>query len=288
MPGGENRSQREIIDVHIHLTPPEVIAREEDYKKEEPYFDLLSSNPGNKFVTSEDLIDHLDKAGISQAIVFGFAFQKQENCRLVNDYIIEAIKKYPERLIGFAVVNPLKPGAAAEICRCHQEGLQGVGELFPEGQGFDLTKREEMQELTATCQELSLPIMIHLNEPIGHDYPGKTGDSLESGIKLAENFPANTFIYSHWGGGLIFYELMPEIASTLQNVYYDTAASPFLYDKKIYQAVKAAGLIDKVLLGSDYPLLSPDRYLAEIKDTDLSQAERDKVLFSNAKELFNL
>jgi len=280
-------SEREIIDVHIHITPREIISREAEYRSEEPYFDLLSSNPKNKFATADEVVAELDKEGIDRAVVFGFAFQNQDNCRFVNDYTLASVERYPDRLIGLAVVNPLAEGAAAEVSRCLKGGLKGVGELFPEGQGFDLKSRSQLEEIAEISREFAVPIMVHLNEPVGHEYPGKTCDSIECGARLAENFPENLFILSHWGGGLFFYELMPEMRADLKNVYYDTAASPFLYDKNIYQTAKSVGLLNKVLLGSDFPLISPGIYLEEMREADLSQADMDLILGENARKLFD-
>ncbi len=288
----ENRAEKtgreyEIIDVHIHITPGEIISREKKYRKDEPYFDLLSSNPKNKFATADEVVAEMDKRGVDRAVVFGFAFQNQDNCRFVNDYTLASVEKYPERLAGMAVVNPLAEGAAAEVRRCLEAGLEGVGELFPEGQGFDLKSRSQLEEIAEICREFAVPLMVHLNEPVGHEYPGKTCDSIECGATLAENFPDNHFIFSHWGGGLFFYELMPEMRESLKNVYYDTAASPFLYDRKIYQAAKSVDLLNKVLLGSDFPLISPGKYLEEMKEAELSQAEISRIAGENARELFD-
>ena len=95
-------------------------------------------------------------------------------------------------------------------------------------------------------------------------------------------------IFAHWGGGLLFYELMPEIRKQNKNVYYDTAASPFLYDKKIYKVAKDIGVLDKVLFGSDYPLISMNRYIKEIADSGLSKSEQALVNGENAKALLKL
>ena len=79
----------------------------------------------------------------------------------------------------------------------------------------------------------------------------------------------------------------PVIAS-LQNVNYDTAASPFLYDRRIYRYAKELAGIDKVLFGTDYPLLKPERYRREMADAGLDPTELDDVLGSNAAHLLNL
>jgi hypothetical protein len=94
-----------------------------------------------------------------------------------------------------------------------------------------------------------------------------------------------TLILAHWGGGFFFYELMPEVARAAQRVFYDTAASPFLYRPQIYAlAIKIIGP-GRILFGSDYPLISPARYFAELKRCRLSGHVQAKIKGLNARRL---
>ena len=119
-----------IIDSHIHITPPEIIENMDKYRNIDEYFDLLSSSKVNENVTAEDVIDEMDKSDVDRAVVFGFGFKDMELCRLVNNYTIEKVNQFPDRLIGFSVVNPAADNIIEELHRCKEEGLQGVGELF--------------------------------------------------------------------------------------------------------------------------------------------------------------
>ena len=65
-----------------------------------------------------------------------------------------------------------------------------------------------------------------------------------------------------------------------------TAASPFLYDPTIYDIAATAGLIDKVLFGTDFPLLKPERYYKELDQTCLSPEQKAQILGLNAELLF--
>lgn len=274
-----------IVDAHVHLTPPEIIDNIEYYRRQEPYFDLLCGSSVNKNITGEQLIKEMDRTGVDRAVVFGFAFENMDLCIQVNNYIIKMIKKYPERLIGLAVVNPLDNKLIEELERCQKQGLQGVGELFPAGQEFDVTDSKHLKQLCNFCSLHNWPLMIHVNEQVGHDYCGKTDDSIEKAEQLAENFSEVTFIFSHLGGGLCFYELMPELRKKLSHVYYDTAAVPFLYSKEIYSTLKSMKIIDKILLGTDYPLISPARYLNDIDKSPLVPGEKEKIRGKNILRL---
>ena len=277
-----------IIDSHVHITAPEIIHNKKRYRKSEPYFDLLSSSPKNKYTTFENLIDHMEKVELDRAVVFGFGFNSTDLCRRANDYTIEAVKRFPDKLIGYAVINPLDSGVESELERCRRAGLSGVGELFPTGQGFNITAKGQMEALCAFCQSYDWPILIHINEPVGHYYPGKTKDSIREGAALAKNFPQNSFIFAHMGGGLCFYEAMPELKESLKKVCYDTAAVPYLYDGKIYEALKAMGLLEKILLASDYPLISTAVYRKDLDQTSLSAEEKELILGKNIRAILGI
>lgn len=273
------------IDFHVHITSPDVIARAGEYAKKDEYFRLLASSPKNRYATAEDALEEMVANNVDRAVVFGFAFRDMGLCREANDYVMEAVSRYPNRLIGFACVNPLARGLENEIDRCLAGGIRGVGELFPQGQGFEIDNQDHVRELAGLCRERNLPVLLHTNEPVGHYYPGKSGPCVREACSFAQNNRGLTVIFAHWGGGLCFYELMPELRDALVDVFYDTAATPFLYSKRIYDAIKAAGLVHKVLLGSDYPLLSPGRYMREMEQTGLTPHERDSIQGGNAVAL---
>lgn len=273
------------IDSHVHVTPPDLIDKWEKIAEKEPYFRLLSQSPVNRFATAEEVVQAMEENGFDQAVVFGFAFQDMGLCRYVNDYVIEKAREYPDRLIGFASLVPQHPQAEKELLRSYESGLRGVGELYPEGQGFAPESASQMKSLAATCSALAMPLMLHVNEPVGHDYAGKTRTSLAQAVSFAKNFPDLDIILAHWGGGLFFYELMKEVRQDLARVYYDTAASVFLYDYRVYDVVKALGLTRKILFGSDFPLLAPKRYLNDLERSGLSDQDKKAVLGGNMRRL---
>jgi uncharacterized protein len=81
---------------------------------------------------------------------------------------------------------------------------------------------------------------------------------------------------------------MPEVKAALKNVYFDTAASPFLYNSQVYSQVAQLVGADKILFGSDYPLIPQRRLLKEISALDLSAAIKRKILVGNANKLLGL
>src|SRR5205085_2434991 len=72
-------------------------------------------------------------------------------------------------------------------------------------------------------------------------------------------------VLAHWGGGLPFYELMPEVAELARGVAYDSAASAYLYDWRVFRQVAAIVGAERVLFATDYPLSRPGRYVKQIR-----------------------
>ena len=118
--------------------------------------------------------------------------------------------------------------------------------------------------------------------------PGKGRTRPEALWRFIQAYPDVVLVCAHWGGGLPFYALMPEVAAALGNVYFDTAASPFLYDERIFGL--AARLVgpDKILMASDHPLIRPSRVLGELARSSLSAEERAAVSGGNAARLLGL
>jgi predicted TIM-barrel fold metal-dependent hydrolase len=136
------------------------------------------------------------------------------------------------------------------------------------------------------CQSENLPVLIHTNEPVGHGYPGKTPNTLRQIHNLIKRFQDNKIVLAHWGGGIFFFNLLKkDVKETFQNVYFDTAASPFLYDPTIYTyAIDIVGL-NKILFGSDFPLLKPSKYFEEMGKVGLSKDQTESICGRNALNL---
>ena len=246
-----------IIDFHAHMFPTDVINDPEKYCKLDPYFGLLAGSKYTlqRYATGEEAIALADKAGVEKIVMQGWYWQDHGLCQYHNDYMYDLIKKYPERFIAFASINP-RAGQRAirEIERCHEMGFAGIGELGPGGQGWDLHDKEFLNLMEAAV-EYTMLVSIHAGEPVGRAYPGKDITSLQGFYELVKKLPDLKLILAHWGGGLPFYELMPDVSKAFTNVYYDTAASPLLYKMDIFKAVIDIVGAEKILFGSDFPLL---------------------------------
>lgn len=278
-----------IIDFHTHIFPPFFSKERDRFFPEEPAFQQLYSPPGSRFAEREDLLRNMDEEGIGRSVVFGFPWENAENFRRHNDYILESVEKHPDRLIGFCCFSPLSPHALREAERCLEAGLSGVGELALYHSGFSAEFTGALKELLDLCSRLDAPLLFHTNEPVGHPYPGKTQTDLSDIYHLVKEHPSNRFILAHWGGGLFFYALMKkEVREVLRNTWFDTAASPYLYVPDIYRIAGKVIGFDKILFGSDYPLLKPGRYFREMESDHVSSEAMGKIKGENAVRLLGL
>jgi predicted TIM-barrel fold metal-dependent hydrolase len=186
-------------------------------------------------------------------------------------------------------MNPFSSGAVEEALRCVDSGLGGIGELAFYRSGLDDRVLDHLAPIMQICRKRDLPVMIHVNEPLGREYPGKSPNSLGQIYSLVKRFRHNKLVLAHWGGGIFLYSLLKkEVQETLSNVYYDTAASPFVYHREIFPiAVRLAG-IGKILFGSDYPLIAPATYFSELTQAGLTREQQQRIQGLNAKELLGL
>ena len=279
-----------IIDVHNHIFPKKFRTRREAYFSDEPAFKKLYQSPKSRLIGAKEMLAAMDENRVEKSVIFGFPWKQPDLFKAHNDYICEVVNRYPDRFIGLGCFDPFSEGAVQETQRCLQQGgLSGIGELaFYQG-GINRSVLDRLQPVMKICQAHNLPVLFHTNEPIGHDYPGKTPNTLSQIYRLIDTFAQNKIILAHWGGGLFFFSLLKkEVKQRLTHVFFDTAASPYLYDPNVYRlAIDLIG-VEKILFGSDYPLLPPARYFDEMQAAGLSDDEMQQVCGRNAARLFNL
>lgn len=273
------------IDAHVHVYPPEIRADWPRIAEKEPHFASICSGKVHKWGTAEDVIAQMEADGVDVSWIAGFAFRDPGLCRICNDYVIDAVKRSEGRLKGLAVVNPLSRGFEEEISRCREAGFIGVGELLPDGQVFDITDTRQTWRLAAECHEKGMLLLLHTAEPVGRKYPGKGETGPKEAAEFCSNHPEVQAVFAHMGGGLWSYETMPHMRITLQNAWYDTAAVPYLYGPGIFASAAAAGVGDKILYGSDFPLLGAERYENMFRESGLDEDSISGIRGSNAVSL---
>lgn len=277
-----------IIDFHTHIFPDEVRNDREGFLEREGWFGTLYADPKHRLASAEDVVASMEAARVDRTVVLGFPWRDGGLCREHNSYILDAVARYPDKLIGFAIVQPLDAGDAKELDRCLSGGLVGLGELGPDGQRYNIEDKWVLADSVEVLLQHDRPLLTHSTEPLGHDYPGKGTVFPPRLVKLAQNFPELKIVLAHWGGGLPFYELMPEIREALRNVYYDTAASTYLYSFDIFPITARLVGVERILWGTDYPLLSQAKFLKRVRESGLNEEQLAAVLGGNAARLLRL
>ncbi len=278
-----------IIDFHTHIFSRAIRESREIYFPDEPAFRLLYESPKSQIVGAEDIVRSMDEQGVDRSVVFGFPWKSSNTFKRENNYVMEAVQRYPDRLIGFCCFDPFDKDSPSEAERCLSSGLSGVGELAFYQSGIDKDSRDVLEPIMDICREKGVPVLIHTNEPVGHAYPGKTPNTLSQIYQLVRKFPENRIVLAHWGGGIFFYTLLKkEVRESLKNVWFDTAASPFLYDPDIYRIAGRLAGPDKTLFGTDFPLLKPSRYFREFQKAGLSEEETRRLCGGNAENLLKI
>ncbi|MFC1962073.1 amidohydrolase family protein [Chloroflexota bacterium] len=278
-----------VIDFHTHVLPPRIKENRQPYLEKDAAFAAIYGSAQARIATTEELLASMENDGVAVSVITNYSWASRELLTETNDYIIESVSRYPERLVGFCAL-PLgsTDNALTEIERCAVTGIRGVGELRPDLPPVDFTDTTALKPIIEALIARNLMLMLHVSEPVGHSYPGKGTVTPDIIYPLITRFPELTLICAHWGGGLPFYALMPEVKKALRNVYFDTAASPFLYHHRIYPQVSQLIGAEKILFGSDYPLLPPSRYLKQIATADLREADKELILGGNARRLLNV
>jgi predicted TIM-barrel fold metal-dependent hydrolase len=229
----------------------------------------------------QDLLGHLEREGIDRAVVFTWPFADPRLCAEANDFAADLQRRHPDRVVGCGIVQPADPEAAAELRRCARLGLRGIGELNSDAQGFALDG-DPLGRLAALSVELDLPWTLHCSEPVGHSYAGKGTATPDRWVRLLDRVAGLRLVAAHLGGGLPFYAHMPEVRDLCATLWFDTAALPHLYRPSALGEVVSLIGADRLLLGTDFPLLGMGRYRRALDAAGIGLAERGLVLGGSA------
>ena len=289
-----------IVDAHVHVYAPEVAAAPAEWglAHGEPAWTRCVAPEGRRAIQGwadpDTLVADMDQAGVEACVMQGWYWERQETCDLQNGWYLEWTRRHPKRLSGFAGVQPAGGRRSLEALeRALDAGLRGIGELLPQAQGFGLDD-PSFRRVIEMAVERRIPITLHATDPAAGPAAGPR-TPLDAYVRLAREHPEATLILAHWGGGMAF-NGAPGGEALPPNLYFDTAASPLLYDCGVFR--RAVGLVGtgRILYGSDYPLLlhprvsrAPDfgRFLGEIAGAGLDGDERARILGSNIRRLLS-
>jgi predicted TIM-barrel fold metal-dependent hydrolase len=199
-------------------------------------------------LSARELIRQMDEAGIDQSIVFAV---DAPILYASNEYVHRLCKRYPDRLIGFASVNPRRPGAVEAFQRAIEDlSLKGL-KLHPPLQGF-FPNDESVFPLYEKAVELNVPVVFHVGTtPFGSLCRlAQANPLLLDDVAVA--FPSLRIMLTHLG--TLWQHEAFMVVEKNPNVFIDTAA--YLYEIRdilTRDTVERIGR-DKVVFGTDYPM----------------------------------
>jgi hypothetical protein len=266
-----------IIDFHTHIFPPDVRDHRDEYASADATFAEMYADSKAKIATAEDLLASMDAAGVDVSVALGFAWQEHEDIVRHNDYLLDVGARSAGRIIPFTTVNMADTRAAAEVERCARAGARGIGELRPENQFWHAETRAG-DELATLADRHKLILLFHVTERGNRTYSGRLGYRLEHFIDFTTRHSDTLVVGAHLGGGI--YAESPDAA-----VYVDTAAQPLLYRDHLAAPALAAVPPDALLFGSDFPLISQERQIDELRRLIDDPVRLDAALGGNAARL---
>jgi predicted TIM-barrel fold metal-dependent hydrolase len=260
--------QYKIIDAHVHVFPDKIAEKAVDAIGK--YYNIKMDGIG----TVKDLLFNGPKAGISKFVIHSTA-TRVEQVVAINNFIGKT-KKSSQCFIGLGTLHPDLEDIDSEVNRIISMGLKGI-KLHPEFQGFAIDDDNMMPIYQAL--EGKLPVLIHMGDEV------KTSSSPKRLAKVLEMFPKLTFIAAHMGGYRMWDESIKYLVG--KNVYFDTSSTLFMLEKDKFTRILRTHGVEKVLFGTDYPMWSQQEELERFFAIDLTEEERELILWKNASQLFN-
>lgn len=255
-------AQQKLFDNHVHIWEGEKSVKE-----------YLAQVEGDGLKVTKFGAIHMARLG------------KLAETRQKNDELIALSKKYPQ-LMPIPSVHPYDGQAALdELRRLAGAGVTAI-KIHPHTQNFDVTD-PRVPALCKLAGELGIVVMMDNANII-------PGDS-EKLFNLAVAVPKTKFLFAHMGAlNFRFWNIIPLVRTTKgfwsDNIWFDLSAVAYIaadspIEPELVWTIRNVG-IDRVILGSDFPQMSLATSLGAFEKLDLTNEEKDKIRYENARVLF--
>lgn len=305
-----------IIDFHVHPFYPGTKILDEMEEAGVQHAVLLSTDVDPMDVEKPEIKDKLRRHHLKSQFGFrGLRFSSIEDeikhffQELVNSYpdlkssnqeIADLVKRNPDRFIGFGSVNPNKDEdyVEAKLKEISRLGLKGI-KMLPTLQLFSPVDNKNFERICEFCEKKGKVLLYHTGcDPGPWEGPELAKDANPKYLRpILETYHpvvvlAHAGSYSAYKPGIWFEEAI-ELAEDFQDVYFDSSAvSSFIYTEKILERIRRVMGLDRLLYGSDFPVVwgSNMRYEVNVikNSKDLTEDEKRKILGLNAAKILNL
>jgi len=241
-----------IVDIHAHIGHHPI----HDFKQE-----------------PEEVLAVMDRFGIDRTFILPFPTMKVGK---VNDSTAEVVKEHPDRLIGFAVIDPSAEDALDEVGRAAGLGLKGV--MFDPEFHRVFQNLSKVEELMVPCMEHGLPVLFNTpNIEVGEGERMGRSPYYEGLNQLAFKFPGVRLVVN------TFWPRIRELMRKYPNIIVDTGGR-----NGISGAVRLAQEVGptRICFGSESPQNHPALGIREVRARKLAPVYRELMLGRNAERLF--
>lgn len=265
-----------IFDAHVHVYPDAIADRARVALGKFYSFDV----PGKG--TYDGYLAECRENSTTGFLLFSVATTAHQ-VKSINDYIADrmhAARQAGYEAVGFAAMHQDFDEVEVELDRAISLGLTGI-KIHPDIQRFDLLD----PRMYRICEAAEGRLIINFH--MGDDREEYRYSEPKKLARLLERFPRLTVIASHLGG----YKAWDEAAEYLYgnpSVWYDNSSALWaMTPERAYEITKACG-VDRVMFGTDFPVMKIGQYLDLFNLETFGQAEREAILYGNAKRLFSL
>jgi predicted TIM-barrel fold metal-dependent hydrolase len=241
----------------------------------------------------DEMVAEYRDAGVGRTVLLGWdAETNTGNPPVPNDYVAEVRDEYPEFFVGFSSVDPLKDDCVQEAIRC-VEDLELSGFKFQQiAQGFDPSDPRH-DHLFNVIEDLGVPVVFHGgNSTLGACSAGGRGLKVKYGNPMliddvAAEHPDLQILLAH--PAFPWEKEQLAICQQKGNVYMDLSGwlPKYIDDQVLHYA--GTILKDKVMFGTDYPMIRPRKWLEQFAEyTDYPVEVQRKLLWENAEAFLGL
>lgn len=279
------------IDIVCNLFTPQEVENGQTGLDEQFLEQVRFPAEWRKGVSIENYIGMMDRAAVERSLLIAVRagdLRVRGSFEIPYQQVADVCQKYPARFSGLAGVDPFR---GMEGIRDLEDAVKELGfvgaHLYPHWFGL-APDDAKYYPYYSKCCELDIPIMMQ----VGHNLVYSKDRRLPSVGRpialdqVAIDFPELKLIGIHIG--IPWTEEMISMAWKHENIFIGgDAYAPKYWPDSFVHYLKTYGQ-DKVLFGTDWPVISPERAIEEIDQLGISEKVKEKLLRTNAERLFNL
>ena len=263
---------QKVINAHCHIYPKKIASRAVEGIKD--FYDLHMSLNG----TVDALLEDGNKVGVVHYLVHSVATTPKQ-VKSINEFIASEVKAHPDTFTGFGTLHPDSEDIEGDLDYILELGLKGV-KLHPDFQLFALNE-ERAFKMGKAINDRGLPMMVHCGD---FRYSYSNPENLKP---FLDEFPDMTVIGAHFAGWSMWEKATEELAKT-PNLYVDTSSSLYAFSPEVAKELIDAYGAEKVLWATDFPMWEAENEMRMFNKIDLSDEERNMILYENAAKLLGL